>query len=263
MILPSGSALASSLRRIQPTELSGTHSFIVLDARSRKIWSQSHIPGAVSISWEDYTAVDEKNIAYRTLPVEALAAKLGENGISETSPVVVYADADSSWGGEGWLCWILAWIGHKGEIRLLDGGIKAWKDLGYPLKQTIKKNKPVLYTYSVNKEINISTRDIQSNPGKIQLVDTRSVFEWFKGSIPGAVHINWKKFYKGVNKKPINADELKKLLINKKIDIRQPVVYFCTGGIRSAYAWTVHELAGFPTAVNYEGGTEAWNKLKE
>lgn len=263
VILASGPVLASGLQSIRPRELYSSRSFIILDARPQKIWRSGHIPGALSISWEDYTRVDEKKIAYRTLPPDRLATMLGAKGISETSSVVVYGDADLSWGGEGWLCWMLLWTGHKGEIRLLEGGIQAWQERGYPLSREYEKKKAVFYKHSINNAINISTQEIQSSLNKIQLVDTRSVFEWFKGSIPGAVHISWKKFHAGTSKKPINSDELKKLLEKNKIDISRPVVYFCTGGIRSAYAWTVHELAGFPMPVNYEGGTEAWKKLKK
>jgi thiosulfate/3-mercaptopyruvate sulfurtransferase len=41
----------------------------------------------------------------------------------------------------------------------------------------------------------------------------------------------------------------------------RPVVYYCKGGIRSAYAWMVHVLAGFPGACNFEGGMEEWKTV--
>jgi thiosulfate/3-mercaptopyruvate sulfurtransferase len=44
------------------------------------------------------------------------------------------------------------------------------------------------------------------------------------------------------------------------VNTAKPVVYYCAGGIRSAYTWLVHELAGLPDARNYEGGMAAWQK---
>jgi thiosulfate/3-mercaptopyruvate sulfurtransferase len=48
------------------------------------------------------------------------------------------------------------------------------------------------------------------------------------------------------------------MLEKEGVDLRKPVVYYCTGGIRSGYAWLVHQLGNLPPAVNYEGGTEEW-----
>ena len=256
-------ASASQIRRIGPEVLLNTTSYIILDARPKKIWQSGHIPGAISISWEDHTTVDEKNIPYRIPPVDKLALQLGALGISDTSNVAVYGDADSSWGGEGWVCWLLTYLGHKGNICLMDGGISTWNESGYPVDQSIKKYEPVIYKSRVNNDVIITTQNLNASLKNIQFVDTRSTFEWFRGSIPGAVHINWKKFFKGRDKKAINAAELKKMLEKNNIDPAKPVVYFCTGGIRSAYAWVVHDLAGFPTPKNYEGGMEAWKQQKK
>jgi thiosulfate/3-mercaptopyruvate sulfurtransferase len=52
-----------------------------------------------------------------------------------------------------------------------------------------------------------------------------------------------------------------KLLAKHGVDLRKPVVYYCTGGIRSGYAWMVHTLAGLPNGRNYEGGMEEWKRL--
>ena len=109
-------------------------SWIVMDARPKNVWQSGHIPGARSFSWEDYTRTDEKGVAYRLLPAEQPAAALGKMGIEQNSPVAVYGDADTSWGGEGWVCWVLAFLGHKGPIRLVDGGIQAWTANGFPIK---------------------------------------------------------------------------------------------------------------------------------
>ena len=67
-------------------------------------------------------------------------------------------------------------------------------------------------------------------------------------------------FLHGEERRPLKREALIALLEKNGIDPRKPVVYYCSGGIRSAYAWTVHELAGLQSAKNYEGGMEAWRK---
>ncbi len=257
--------------------------WVILDARPLKYWEKSHIPQSISFSWESYTKTDENQIAYRIFPPEQIAEKLGKLGISSESSIVIYGDADESWGGEGWAFWLFAWLGHKGDIRLLKGGIQAWEKAGYSLisnKDGQAKEqhiiKPVEYklnlTYASSQSslktssVNIYAKEIHDNPDRYQLVDTRSTIEWFKGHLPDAVHIPWEKFFKGSDLSPINAEELKSLLNKNGLNMEKTVVYYCTGGIRSGYAWMVHQLAAIelkelPKAINFEGGTAEWEKV--
>lgn len=236
---------------------------VVLDARPRAEWEAGHIPGARSFSWEEYTRTDEKGVRYKVWPPEQLAKALGEMGIDEKTPLVVYGDADKSWGGEGWACWLFARLGHKGPVRLLNGGIQAWRGQGLPLAAGAEKiaAKPRTYRFRSTPQVDVTTAELQARKSGLTLIDTRSTFEWLKGRIPGAIHIPWDDLYAGRERRPLAADVLKKLLRDKGVPLDRLVVYYCTGGIRSGYAWLVHQLAGLPEARNYEGGMEEWEKL--
>jgi thiosulfate/3-mercaptopyruvate sulfurtransferase len=259
----SSSAFSSTLGIIEAFDLKKNPAgWTILDARPKSEWTAGHIPGALSFSWEDYTRTDEQGIPYRVWQPQALAKALGAMGINENTPVVVYGDADKSWGGEGWTCWVLSWLGHKGHIRLLSGGIQSWKTNAFPVHAGAEQKniKNVRYNVQLDPALDITTVEIEKNRAGLVLVDTRSTLEWFRGKIPGAVHIPWDDFYSGKDRRPLSPDALKKLLHKKGVDTRKPVVYYCTGGIRSGYAWMAHQLAGLPTAKNYEAGYEAWQK---
>jgi thiosulfate/3-mercaptopyruvate sulfurtransferase len=234
--------------------------WIVLDARPKSEWTAGHIPGALSFSWEDYTRTDEQGIPYRVWQPQALAKALSAMGIAENTPVVVYGDADKSWGGEGWTCWVLSWLGHKGPVRLLAGGMQSWRANAFPVVAGAEKRniKSVRYNVNLDPSLDISTAEIEKKRSGLVLVDTRSTLEWFRGRITGAIHIPWDDFYSGKDRRPLSPDALMKLLQKNGVDTRKPIVYYCTGGIRSGYAWMVHQLAGLPPAKNFEGGYEAW-----
>ncbi len=254
-------ASAYDLALIEPVTLSRDLSaWGILDARPKSQWLAGHIPGARSFCWEDYTRTDNKGIPYRTWRPEDMAGALGEMGLTEKSPVVVYGGADKSWGGEGWSCWVLTWLGHVGPIRLLSGGIQAWSNHGYPLATGDRQEtaSPVNYKIHLRPEVYITTQEVEGQKSDLVLIDTRSTFEWLKGHLPEAVHINWKDLYTDDVRRPIAPDQMRKLLSRHKIGNKKTVVYYCTGGIRSGYAWLVHALSGLPTARNYEGGMEAW-----
>jgi thiosulfate/3-mercaptopyruvate sulfurtransferase len=145
---------------------------------------------------------------------------------------------------------------------LLSGGIQAWGNHGYPLAVGYRQEtaSPVNYKIHLRPEVYITTQEVEEQKSDLVLVDTRSTFEWLKGHLPEAVHINWKDLYSGDVRRPIAPDQMRKLLSRHTIGNKKAVVYYCTGGIRSGYAWLVHTLSGLPTARNYEGGTEAWKR---
>jgi len=236
--------------------------WMILDARPRKVWQEAHIPGAFSFSWEDYTKTDAAGIPYRILPPAELSAALGALGITEQTALLIYGDADSSWGGEGWLCWALAWLGHQGSVRVLNGGIQQWKGLGYGVTnlESAPPAPAARYQVKLQPELNISAAEISAQQDKFVLVDTRSTVEWVLGRIPKAIHINWKDFFHGSDNRPLGREELQRLLQDNGVATDRKVVYYCTGGVRSGYTWMVHQLAGLPTAVNFEGGIEEWNR---
>jgi thiosulfate/3-mercaptopyruvate sulfurtransferase len=181
-------------------------------------------------------------------------------GITHTDPILVYGDADSSWGGEGWLVWVLALLGHQGPVRFLDGGINAWQARGLPLtREKARPRDSAVYQPTVNDDIAWSADRVAARQQEVTLVDTRGYLtEWLPGHLPGAVHIPWEKFYQGKTRTVLPPEDLKALLIKNGVDVTRPVVYYCTGGIRSGFTWLVHVLSGLPGAVNFEGGTEAW-----
>lgn len=258
-----GQATAIDLALIEPADLAQKQgAWTVLDARPKAEWLAGHIPGSYSFSWEDYTRTDQKGIPYRAWPPRDLANALGEMGIDENTPIIVYGDAEKSWGGEGWTCWALARLGHQGPVRLLSGGIQSWRDRGLPMTAGAKKRAqaPVCYQPTLRPEPDIEASELEEKGASMVLIDTRSTIEWWKGHMPGAIHIPWTDFYGGKDRHPLTPDALRALLKDHGVDTGMPVVYYCTGGVRSGYAWMVHQLSGLPPARNYEGGMEEWKR---
>lgn len=256
-------ALGADLGLLTPSALTGENGWIILDGRPEKNYDQGHLPGARLFSWEKLTATDKDGVKYRILPPDELAAELGRMGISETSKIVIYGDADTSWGGEGWGAWVLTWLGHQGPVRILEGGISAWKEAGLPLeKEQPKERQQASYVVNLQPGADITVKQLVEHGEQYTVIDVRSTLEWIKGHLPNAVHISWEKFYQGPDRSPLAKAQLQKLLAGHGVNPDKTVVYYCTGGIRSGYAWMVHELSGLGPAINFEGGTEAWDKLR-
>ena len=233
---------------------------IVLDGRAEAGYLKGHIPGALDLSWEKFTHTDPEGRKYRLISPRKLAKVLGEMGISENSTIVAYGDAGSSWGGEGWVLWVLDYLGHKGKLLLLNGGIRAWVKEGFPLNSGREKAcRPAEYHLRLRPGSNCDTRWIKGHLGKINIIDTRSLPEYLVGRLQGAIHIRWKNFLKkdGTIR---SQKEIQTLLKTKGVDLDRTTVYYCTGGIRSGFAYAVHEIFDLGPARNFEGGTEEWFK---
>ena len=61
---------------------------------------------------------------------------------------------------------------------------------------------------------------------------------------------------------PIASNAMKSFLKENGITTEKTVVYYCTGGVRSAWAWMTHTIAGLPPAINMEGGYEEWTRTR-
>lgn len=89
-----------------------------------------HVPGAAYVSLDDALAAPHvPDVTGRhPLPEAAvLQAAMRAAGVSAARPVVVYDDWHSIAAARAW--WLLRWAGHD-DVRVLDGGWRAWRESG-------------------------------------------------------------------------------------------------------------------------------------
>ena len=94
-----------------------------------------HLPGAVFLDLETALADPPGPAGRHPLPDPArLAGELASAGVSDTSSVVCYDDADGSVAARAW--WLLRWLGLPAErVRVLDGGYAAWVAEARPVEE--------------------------------------------------------------------------------------------------------------------------------
>ena len=151
---------------------------------------------------------------------------------------------------------MLSWLGHEGHIRVIAGGIQAWKDLGYPLTTGPESSTRPVSTFRLRlrPEINVETRELESKDRPFGLIDCRTNWEWMMGHIPGAVPYSFRRNSHRQGIQASGPGRTQKLLKSHGVDPEKPIVYYCTGGVRSGYAWMEHQLDGLSLARNYLGG---------
>ncbi len=222
---------------IQPQELKilidkKDPSLRIIDAREKLQYLSGHVPGAVQVWRPDIE--DRMHVLPGMMASQKQVEDLmGDLGVDNRSMVVIYSDGPDN----GRLWWVLACYGFPiKQMKLLDGGIDAWKAKGYPtelvppklekasfrLPKETKRVRTMLCTLS-------DVKSALKKPDKVVL-DVRSKGEFLgeetkkgatrPGRIPGVIWVEWSKVlvedgsYKGYWKP---ADEIKKIFSEKGV----------------------------------------------
>ena len=91
-------------------------------------YRRGHLPGAVFTDLDRDLAGPPGPAGRHPLPDPAVfQAAMRAAGVSHDRPVVVYDDGDATIAARGW--WTLRYFGHE-DVRVLDGGYRAWADAG-------------------------------------------------------------------------------------------------------------------------------------
>lgn len=122
----------------------------------------------------------------------------------------------------------LARVGLEGARGYLAGGILAWTQAGFPLRQIRE----------------LSASEFAASPESFTILDVRRRSEWEAGHIEGSIHIPLNELFKRKTEIP-DSDST-------------PVAVLCQGGYRSAIAVSILASEINISPVNVEGGFAAW-----
>jgi thiosulfate/3-mercaptopyruvate sulfurtransferase len=238
--------------------------FVILDARGRAAYQDGHIPTAV---WVDHAAWAR---AFGDgQDAEGWAKRVGELGIDGRKPVVVYDDARCKDAARIW--WILRYWGVR-DVRLFNGGWKAWPAAGGAVEKTANRPRPAEFKLAAQAR-RLSTKKellklLEDRPP--QIVDARSADEHCgvadttkrNGAIPGAKHLEWSDTLNR-NGRFKSAAELAKLFKDAGIDPGKPAVTYCQSGGRAAVMAFALELMGGRDVRNYYRSWAEWGNADD
>ncbi|BAY43015.1 thiosulfate sulfurtransferase [Scytonema sp. HK-05] len=241
----------------------------ILDTRNKLAWLISHIPGAVHVTWQQFSNNQKPYRGKLLADANLLEQKLRQVGIFHSKPVIVLGNPPDNFGEEGRIVWMLRTLGHQ-SAALVDGGYNALVKAGVPTTRGL--NQPLeIGDFVVNRtalwEIQRDELQVNLSENKMAVIDTRQKREYAGetpygeqrgGHIPGAVHFYFKDLMdtKGNLLKP---EEIIAKLETLGIQRDTPTVTYCTGGIRSAFFVAVLVNLGFSNVKNYAGSMWEWS----
>jgi thiosulfate/3-mercaptopyruvate sulfurtransferase len=235
----------------------------VIDTRPAEDYARGHIPGAAHFDLFGLSLVDTSDAPLKAF-MFMIHHVLELRGVSETKEVVFYEDNSGMRAARG--LWFLEYYGHP-NVKMLDGGFKAWQAGGGAIETDTAKPKEAKFTISGRRDVLATVDDIlQSlNKKEIAILDTRSEGEYLGthvraargGAIPGAIHIEWTDNLDASGKFKSNAD-LKAMYDKAGITADKEVISYCQGGYRAAHSYVALRLLGFAKVRNYIGSWKEW-----
>lgn len=258
-------------------ELAGPVAPALLDVRWRlgdpdgeKHYLEAHLPTAVYVDLDsELAAAPTAEGGRHPLPDRTRLQESARRwGLRDGHPVVVYDDNAAQSAARAW--WLLRWAGVK-DVRILDGGINAWRAAGglvdagahLPLPGDITLSEghlPVLDTESTaalpGYGVLIDARAGARYRGEVEPVDPRA------GHIPGALSMPSADNL-GPDGRFLPVEQLRDLFTAAGLTVGAgdddvTVGVYCGSGVTAAHQLVALQLAGIDGAL-YPGSWSAWS----
>lgn len=203
----------------------------------------------------------------------------GARGVRTDRPVVVYDHETGERAARA--VWLLAVLGHP-DVRILDGGSRAWTGSGRKLARLTEAPAPVdparapptspPFRGTRNPDLLATRFDVHEAIGEegTVILDVRRESEYRgsekrakrAGAIPGAVHLFWRE-HLDANGALRPAAEIRRLYEAKGVTPDKRVIAFCQGGYRSANTFLALKSLGYPDVRNYVGSWGEWGNRED
>lgn len=234
-------------------------SWILLDAQKTTSFEKEHVDGAVNIERNDVTV--KRQVANLLAPASQIAEAAGEAGITADSNIVIYDDNNSM--DSGRLAWTFMIYGHKGQIKIVSGGLQAMKAEKAVITKGDFTVPAAVYTADALNAAMVIDKDeileLLDNPqANTRILDVRTDEEYNDGTIPGAIHIEYlKNNFSDITYRPVQ--QIRILYKDADIMPEDTIIIFCKSSIRATQSWAALYNAGYRNLRIYDGAWLEWS----
>jgi thiosulfate/3-mercaptopyruvate sulfurtransferase len=266
---------------IDATELSARLSqtnLRVLDCRfslndadyGRRGFAQGHIPRAVFLDLEKDLSgpVTPGQTGRHPLPDPTrLVSRLRAASLNDDSEVVLYDDGSGAFAARAW--WLLAWLGKRTGVYLLNGGLKAWLDADGATTADATAMSPGNFSGTPDDGLVVDARQLLARLEQptMTLLDARALprflgkeepIDPIAGHIPGALCVPFTENLSSTGRF-LTSDELRSHFSLKLAGRPEgSAVAYCGSGVTACHNLFAMCLAGYPLARLYPGSWSEW-----
>lgn len=271
-------SIAQLISPQQLAERQKTPNLVILDCRSsledldygQRSYAEGHIEGSSYADLlNDLSGPITKGVTGRhPLPdPQTLIDRLRFWGVNNDSDIVLYDDGPGAYAARAW--WLLAWLGKRDGVYVLDGGLKAWHAAGQPLSLDPPEHREGLFQGKPDDSLVLSADEVQKklDQPQVTLIDARAPAR-FRGEVepvdPVAGHIPGAQCAAftdnlGPDGRFLPADQLKQRFaatLNGRP--AEKLVAYCGSGVTACHNLFALCLAGYPLGRLYAGSWSEW-----
>ena len=270
--------LAQLISPQQLAERQKSAGLVILDCRfaledldyGRCSYAEGHIEGAHYADLERHLSgpVIKGVTGRHPLPAaDVFAKQLRAWGVNAGTDLVLYDDGPGAYAARAW--WLLAWLGKRDGVFILDGGLKAWHAAGFPLSLDAPVIEPGTFAGKPDNHLLLDAEHLQKRLGQpgLTLIDARAQprfrgelepIDPIAGHIPGAQCAAFNENL-GSDGRFLPAEQLKQRFAVKLQD-RSPdeLVAYCGSGVTACHNLFALSLAGYPLGKLYAGSWSEW-----
>lgn len=217
-----------------------------------------HIPGA---AYFDHERFSDPNGRYELTisPEDKLAEQIGNAGISNDSEVIVYACGMLPYAIRAW--WVLKYAGHE-NVRVLNGGLSAWKEAGGMVEQEPRQYEPTVFHPQFSPGMFADKDEILQamEDDAVNIVNVLPPESYEGKRIVGSTNLSCMDLMQGDFKQGFDY-----LLPNDVLALRlkemskyKRIITYCGGGIAAAVNAMAHVMTGHNNVAVYDGSLYEW-----
>ncbi|MDF3283857.1 sulfurtransferase [Gordonia sp. N1V] len=251
---------------------------VILDVRwalgrtdGRDRYREGHIPGAVYVDLDSELAdPPSAELGRHPLPSsDRLQDAARRWGVDDSSPVVVYDDIGNLAAARAW--WLLTWAGHL-DVRMLDGGLDAWRSAGMRVSAGNTAARPGTVTLTCGDLPHVSldevarlSSEIRDGRDDVVILDARAG-ERYRGEtepmdpraghVPGAVSVPTAGNLAD-DGRFLSPEQLRERFTEAGVTENAQVIAYCGSGINAAHELAALAIAGFSGAL-FPGSWSQW-----
>ncbi|MCZ4128123.1 sulfurtransferase [Stutzerimonas balearica] len=236
-------------------------------SHGQRSYLEGHLPGARFLDLErDLSGPVEPGVTGRhPLPEpQRLIRRLREIGVDNDSRIVLYDDGPGAFAARAW--WLLAWLGKRDDVYLLDGGLAAWRQADQPLEAHECPAECGTFTGQPDPQMLIEATELSRQLADFQLLDARAQprfrgdvepLDPVAGHIPGAICAPFSENLGG-DGRFLAPDQLRQRFLSISDGDVRPLVAYCGSGVTACHNLFAMSLAGLGLPRLYAGSWSEW-----